>query len=414
MKMKYHYRSTQRIATAITVICLMLFVAYSIYLFVGHQSRIVELANFIANGCTTDMPYDTESSVWIASLLGTALCIIPALLLLRSLHFPIYMKALAFLPSYVLLGLITGISPLSVDATENGIPILSTIIFMLISVVAVLYSQVYHEDRGEHATLFNYLAGNILFSCVGIVFCMALTNTDSQLHLQQSLAQAVYRKDYTYANTIPPGETITNNTIMALRVLCLSKQGCMADKLFSIGGLNGSSSLLPDSTPSALVYNTPKMVYNQLQAVPINFNNDVRRFLQKATERRMIALQDTATTLCDSLRARPLMDYYLCALLLDRDLPSFVNELPRFYAQDTTLPRHYSEAIAMYYAEDSLAVRFAVNPSMDSIYKEYTLLKQSNSDRPSLQHKACADAYPNTYWNYYFFGKGQGNKNLVE
>ncbi len=390
-------------ASIITVICLLLLIAYSISLFVRHQSHIVALANFIASGCDTDVVYDAASSVWIVALLGTSLCIIPALLLLRALHFPIRMKGVAFLPSYVVLGLMTGISPSTVNATENDIPIFSGIVCLLLSAVAILYSQVYHEDRGEHAPVFSYLGGNVLLSCVGMVFCVALTNTDRELHLQLSLAQTVHRKDYSFANSIPEGETTTNNSITALRVLALSKQGGMADNLFSIRGLNGSRSLLPDSAPSALIYHTPQIVYGQLQAIPVNFNGNVRSFLHKAVERRMVILQDTATTQADSLRARPLMDYYLCALLLDRDLPSFVNELPRFYNQDAVLPRHYTEALSMYYAEDSVAVRFAPNPYMDSIYNDYMKLKQSNADSPLIQRKACMEAYPNTYWNYYYF-----------
>ncbi len=403
--MQYHYRSTQRMASIITVICLLLLIAYSISLFVTHQSHIVALANFVASGCDTDLVYDTASAVWIAALLGTSLCLIPALLLLYSLHFPIRMKGVAFLPSYVVLGLITGISPSSADAVANDIPLFPALAFLLISTAAVLCSQVYHEDRGEHATLFYYLSGNVLLSCVGIVFCLLTTNTDRQLYLQQPLAQTIHRKDYTLANSIPRGETVTNNTITALRILALSKQGCMADKLFSLRGLDGSRSLLPDSTPSALIYHTPQVVYNHLQAIPVNFNGNVQAFLQKAVERRLHALQDSATTQADSLRARPLMDYYLCALLLDRDLSAFANELPRFYIKDEILPQHYSEALSMYYVEDSLAVRFTVNPSMDSIYNDYLQLKHANKNNPSIQHKVCVENYPDTYWNYYYFNK---------
>lgn len=406
--MKYHYRSTQRMASTITVICFLLFVAYSISLFIGHQSHMVALANFVANGCATDVAHDTASAVWIAALLGTLLCIIPALFLLHALHFPICMKGMAFLPSYVVLGLMTGICPRSVEAVENDIPVIGAIVLLLVSAAAIFYSQVYHEDRGEHAPLSSYLGGNVLLACLGMAFCMSLTNTDRQLHLQQPLAQTVHRRDYTLANSVSPGETTSNNTITALRALALSKQGLMADRLFSIRGLHGSRSLLPDSTPSALIYHTPRMVYNHLRAIPVNFNGDAASFLQRAVERRECALRDSSATHADSLGARPLMDYYLCALLLDRDLPSFAKALPRFYAQGTSLPRHYQEALALYHAEDSSATSFAQDSIMDSLYREYCHLRSSAHANPTLQRKLCVEAYPSSYWNYYFFNQPRG------
>lgn len=399
--MKYHYKSTQRMAGLITAICFLLLVAYSLSLFIRRQSHMLALANFVASGCVSDVSYGTASSVWIAALLGTSLCAIPAVLLLHSFHFPIGMKGVAFLPSYVVLGLMTGIAPRSVDAVENHIPIVPAVVLLLFSVAAIFYSQMYHEDRGEHSPMLSYLGGNVLLACIGMGFCLYITNTDRQLHLQQPLAQAVSRGDCSFANTIPAGETTTNNTITALRILSLSRQGRMADELFSIPGLNGSCSLLPDTAPSALIYHTPKLVYNRLQAIPVNYNGDVTAFLEKAVDRRMLALQDSAATPADSLRARPLMDYYLCALLLDRDLHSFVNALPRFYAPGDTLPCHYAEALAICNVEGSMVTHFPHGTPMDSIYQDYLRLRGSVDGTPRLRRKVCMEAYPGTYWNYY-------------
>ena len=392
-------------ASAITVICLLLFIAYSLSPFIRHQSCIVALANFVANGGATDVSYDIPSVVWTAALLGTLLSVIPSLLLLHTFHFPIYMKGMALLPSYVALGLMTGIGPRSAYATWNYIPVIPAAILLLISLSGILYSQMYHEDRGEHASFSKYLAGNVLLSCIGIIFCISLTNTDRQLHLQQPLARTIHHNDHSYANSIAPGEKATNNTITALRILSLSKQGIMADKLFSISGLGSSRCLLPDSTPSALIYHSPRLVYNHLQAIPLNFNGNVTAFLQKAIEKRMLALQDSTATHADSLRARPLTEYYLCALLLDRDLPAFANALPRFRSQEEALPKHYREALSLYYATDTLATRFVSDSIMDSIYLDYTRLRHSVKNDAQSRRRICTENYPATYWNYYFFSQ---------
>ncbi len=379
-------------ASTITVLCLVLFVAYSVALFVGPQSHVVALANFVGNECDTSVAYDTPSRVWISAILGTLLCVIPALLLLYSMHFPIRMKAVALLPSYVVLGLLTGIAPSSVEATTIHFPIASTLVLLVVSIVAIFGSQIYHEDRGEHAPLADYLWSNVLLSCLGIGFCLVITNTDPQLHLQQPLAQTLHRGDYAFANSIHYGETTTNNTITALRALSLSKQGRMVDEVFSISGLNSSRGLLPDSTPSALIYHSPGVVYAHLQAVPVNITGNVRDFLSKAIDIKMQRLQAPTATQADSLGVQPLMDYYLCALLLDKDLSAFAAELPRFYGPNQVLPPRYAEALAMC-RHDSTEI--------DSIYHQYTVLREG-TPAPHTR-KACAERFPNTYWNYYYF-----------
>ena len=400
--MKYHYKSTQHKAIFLYIASFVLFVLYSVHMYLEHQTEIVALSYFVASSPSASAT--VTSSTWISAFLGTLLCTIPALVLSRLLYFPLRLKALAFLPSYIILGLITGISPDSVTSTENNIPLLASIALLLLSGVLLFLSQVYHEDRGEHAPICNYLGSNVLISCVGMLFCMLLTNTDPQLHVQLKLTNGIHHNDHSVVDELPSGETITNSTITSVQILSLSKRGQLADRLFSLPSLKGSKSMLPDTLPASLVYHTPTLVYGHLQAVPVGRVHNATCFLEKALERRMVLLSDTSATSADSLRAQPLIDYYLCALLLDKDLSRFSNEVFKYYKVAETLPEHYREALSLYKSRENEAKLMVEDLSMDSIFSGYTELMEQHKGNVPLQRKECVRSYPHTYWNYYFFG----------
>lgn len=400
--MKYHYKATHYKANFLSSVCFILFILYSVLLYINHQYGIVALTYFIESDFAVSSTY--HSSDWVSALLGTLLCSIPALILLRCLHFPLRLKGLAFLPSYIILGLITGISPTSVTSSEVNVNIVPAILLLLLSGILIFLSQIYHEDRGEHAPVPNYFAPNIFISCIGMLFCIMLTNSDRQLHLQLAMADGIHRNDISLLEELPSGETTSNNTITSIQVLHFSRQGVLADRLFTLPHLKGSTSLLPDTMPSSLVYHTPTLVYGHLQAVPVGNFNSATDFLGKALSRRLAILEGEGTTYADSLKARPLVDYYLCALLLDRKLKEFSSELPMYYDTNAILPQHYQEALALCRFMGIDTTPMTSDSAMDSTFADYNALQKEHSDFSTIQRKECTMSYPHTYWNYYFFG----------
>lgn len=399
--MKYHYKTTQHKASLLSVACFVLFVAYSAFMYLLHQPGIVVLTYFIESGMASSSL--SNSTAWISAVLGTFLCSIPAMVLLSCFHFPLRLKALAFIPSYIILGLATGISPESIASEENDIPVFSAIILLLLSAISIYISRFLHEDRGEHAPIPNYLGANIFISCIGMLFCIMLTNTDRQLHVQLDMANHIYHGDYSVVADFNKGETTSNNTITSMQVLSLSKQGKLADELFSLPQLKGSCSLLPDTVPSSLVYNIPTLVYQHLRAVPVGVYTSATSFLEKAVARRLTALSDTTVTQKDSVNAQPLMDYYLCALLLDKDLKRFSDELPKHYKPSEPLPYHYKEALTLCGIMEIPTQSFLPDTTMNERYIKFQELRDEHKDDVHVQRKACTNAFPDTYWNYYFF-----------
>jgi hypothetical protein len=105
----------------------------------------------------------------------------------------------------------------------------------------------------------------------------------------------------------------------------------------------------------------------------------------------------------DTLSIRGLADYYLCALLLDRELGQFSSSLPLYYDGEHALPLHFREAMAIVRSfADALPDVHVSDSVMDSRYADYMMLRQSCLDNPALLRKECSRQYPNSYWNYYY------------
>ena len=175
-----------------------------------------------------------------------------------------------------------------------------------------------------------------------------------------------------------------------MQVLHLSKKGTLADKLFTLPYLQGSQSMLPDSSSSTALYHTPTLVYGHMRAVPSGKYKDVKCFLQNALARRMAQAQNYK----DSITVRVLADYYLCALLLDRDLQTFQAELPKHYNAEQPLPWHYREALAIQRSlNKTQPATFIQDTEMDSIYAAFSSMQGNNDNTTAVKRKHC-------YWTY--------------
>lgn len=126
--LRYYYHSTQRIASFLTVACVLCFVAYSLYMYIIVQRDIVVLAHHVTSGG------ETLESIIISSILGTLLSALPAVLLLHFFSFPIRLKAVATLPSFVILGMLTGMRMNGINEPDIYIPVVLVILMMLISI----------------------------------------------------------------------------------------------------------------------------------------------------------------------------------------------------------------------------------------------------------------------------------------
>lgn len=93
-------------------------------------------------------------------------------------------------------------------------------------------------------------------------------------------------------------------------------------------------------------------------------------------------------------------DYELCAYLIDKNLPRFVVALPKYYALDEQLPRHYREALVLYMHQHSNPAVVYHDNVMDTDYKDMQQQERLYPD-PKARQMVLSQNYGGTYWYYY-------------
>ena len=95
-------------------------------------------------------------------------------------------------------------------------------------------------------------------------------------------------------------------------------------------------------------------------------------------------------------------DLYLAALLLDKELDTFVKETSDLAVADTVLPTHYQEAWLLYneqHPQDAIA--FAADSAIVKRFAGYRALQKEHADNPIVASNLGKRKFGNTYW-YYF------------
>lgn len=356
--MKYHYKTTQQMAGFLVGACLLLFAVYSMTTFYSYRGDLALLLYYIKSG-----QYDLDTRNFIA-IIGTILSILPALILYRVFDFPLRYKALALIPSYTILGCLSGTSIQDAVSSHTSFPILTAILQILFTIVAIFAALAIHERRSEHSPLSVYLVPNISIHCIGILFSLSLTPSDTNLHQQIHQSRHLLQQDYTQITKHPP-HTIHNadHNTLAIYHYALSEQGQLAQRLHTTPHSPGSQSLIPQATPLMNMYQIPQTIYRHIGAIPARGSQpNAAHFLEQAITQRIDTLQSRHAT-TDKAEPYPitqrykttltpqdhhLIDYYLCSLLLDSKTEKFLTELPKYYPLDQTLPEAYRQALSQF------------------------------------------------------------------
>lgn len=353
--MKYHYKTTQQMAGFLVGACLLLFAVYSMSTFYGYGGDLALLLHYMKSG---QYAPDTRSLV---AIIGTILSILPALILYRVFDFPLRYKALALLPSYIILGVLSGTSIQDAASTDTVFPIVTTILLSLITILAILAALTIYESRSEHSPLSVYLVPNIVVHSVGILFTLTLTPADIRLHQQLYLSHQLHQQHYTQV-TAHPYHAISRSdrNTLAMYLYALSVQDQLTQQLHTISSHKGSQSLIPQATPLMRMQQIPQAIYRHIGAAPTAGSHPpVAIFLEQAIHQRIDTLRvrygQSAQPESEPIiryyqsvltpQDHHLIDYYLCSLLLDGKTDEFCAELPKYYPIDSLLPKAYTDAL---------------------------------------------------------------------
>ena len=363
--------------TPIRIICALLFATFSfLYIYMLQGELLALVQDHLAQG-------QTSNNTFVTALLITLLLMGLQFLLNRVGELHGSYEACSYLPSCVLLALIT-----KVDATYSYSPkqwIWSTVI------VAALYVLIVWINRNtlqlRDTSFLRRLSPNLAVLTALFVFAGWYgNNTPAE---QMELAAWKYTHSGRYDKVLKVGKRSDdcNADLTSLRNLALAKTGQLGTQLFAYPQPYGSDGLMMNrynmQTPS---YGAEEY-YSALGAYPYGGE------CAEAFYKRMMVKTDSIIY----------RDLYLSALLLDKNLNDFAAHT---VADIQDAPVHYQEAWMIYNEQHPFTpIAFVPDEAVAQRYHDYLTLREAYALDPIAMQNLCKRQFGDTYWYYYDFVK---------
>ncbi len=100
------------------------------------------------------------------------------------------------------------------------------------------------------------------------------------------------------------------------------------------------------------------------------------------------------------------IDYYLCGLLLDRNLDTFANEVKRFYPHkiaNGSLPTYFAQALILYKHTRTQPKVFYTDNSIEANFQDYSDMGDTIANKLQRSNM-LRRSYGTTYWWWYYYG----------
>ena len=260
--------------------------------------------------------------------------------------------AFSFIPITVLLLLLT----------PSIISVLLGLILLIIYIRIVIHNK---YNRIFSSDIYIIMRKNLIMM-IFLFFCVALCGMRTEIKtLIYATQRHILNRDYNGALSVGENSLATDSTLTFFRAYSLNHQNLIGERLFEFP-LSGKSTDL------------------------IFHGNKDELFIEI----------DSA-----DLFEMSSHEFYLCALLLDKRLTTFVNKLSELYKgklPTDSLPKHYREAIMLYnhlHVNSLIVYRNAV---MQTNLDDFLDI-QKNATSPSSKNNLTRSSYGNTYWWYYFY-----------
>lgn len=300
--------------------------------------------------------------------------------------------ALTYLPSLLLLGILTDVS--SDIRYLHYIGNWSWLFPLLMVVYAIVVLMVRQLESMEHSGIsmgiFSRIAWfNLLQMVVMSLAACGIGCSDQVFHYRMKIENCLVNGDFSNAAIVGLQSEKTDSSLVMLRMWALSEQGKLGDKLFSYPLAGGADAVLPNAASVQLLMASESLFYRRLGCV---------------FKQRMSSIKYLEILHKKNLATQEAHDWLLCAYLLDRKLDAFIDALPRYYKVDENLPRSYKEALVLYnHIHNNPRVAFK-NAVFDTDYHDFVSLFR-NTKNPQERLGTLKDNYGKTYWFYYLSPK---------
>lgn len=372
-----------RLQRVVMALCAILFAVFSFLFVAKSQSVLLELLyDEVATG---KLQYNAYV---VGGVISVALTIF-ALWLNKFTGFKREWTAFSFMPSAMVLAFVTDIDR---SLYTGEYDYLKWIIVLAIGVFAyaafsfvlrrILFAKIKNVAMSANRIIWrNLVLFVILFSLVGF-----LSNGEENFK-REALVASYYKKGDT-DNALKVGylSNVASHSLTVQRAYILAKGGMLGDRLFEYPQYYGADGLIPAKEQvSPLV---PDSVYALLGASPLQGEEALDVFKR--------ALKN------DNVSSAA-KDYYLSALLLDRKIVEFTDNVKTLYPDTETanLPKHYQEALVLYSSINGDSVQ--AGPVMQEQFNAFKALEAEHEDI-LVRGNYLRRHFGRTYWWYFLYG----------
>lgn len=386
--MNYNHPNRNNSTVSIRLMCAIVFLIFSFCYLYFFQADILAVAQHVLSKGIT------HYNRLVGALLITLVLFLLQLLVYAFLRLRKRSHALTYVPSMLLLAMITNVSSDIDRHFSMGVwwwvfPLV-IIVWLLLSLLARALRDV--EPEVEPVGIFSRAMWiNMLVMCSLIIIVAFVANTNAVFHYRMRAESALLRADYQHALNEGKMSLETDIDLQMIRMYALSRTGEMAERLFEYPVAGNSSTMLPVEGKSHFSMYPLDSLYKYLGARPKGEMTTVR-YLELMQRR-------------DTINDKRIADYLLCGLLLDKRIDDFVCALRQHYGECDTLdidhlPKHYREAMTLYTHLRSKPIIVYHNSVMDEDWKNLQELEAKYPD-PTERKGKVEEHYRGTYW-YYF------------
>lgn len=379
--MYQHYKRTRRSYNIISRICMLAFAIYSfLYLYILQPGMLAYTQHVLSEGKTVYSPF-------LGAIIITTTLLIIASVLTKTIQPALPCIGLIYFQPCMVLSLLTNIVSVPEDNSKSCIALYQILLILLWFVVLYFLRIQGRNTRtdGTSSVYINALTFNALSMSLIILFSGVSAKSNDAFHYETEIQRSLLSKYYNQSLKVGYRSKSSTLHLTALRAYALSKEGKLGDLLFHYPQHYKSNGLLIPLRDTTYMLFSPDLIYRNIGAYPRS-KMDITKYL-----RRVVQLQPNN---------RVAADYYLCALLLDKNLCEFVNEIPKLYTLNDSLPRHYAEAILLFNRMHSSSDIEYDNTVVSADYDDYITLGTKYSDK-EIRKNMLQKSFGTTYWWYY-------------
>lgn len=381
---RFKYPKESKKVTGVRVMtCALLAVFVFSYLYFFQSEAIALAQHELSGGQTSFHPL-------IGSVVLTCLFFLIQNLLFRILPLPEKIYPLTFIPSTVLLLLTTAFTP---DVSHVSLFMCGgALLLWLVLSLSFLLRKASGSDTAA-SRKGGFLSATLC--CLALLLLVGVAGrNDDVSHYEMRAAALLNEGRYEKALEVGEKSLATSRLLTALRAYAMShaEEG-LPEHLFEMPLPTGGSEalfLLPSDTARALFY--ADSLYRFLGARPRPGERSSAYFKRVAENYRRFAYR------------APARDYWLCSLLLDKQLDRFAEELPKYYAvnDSSSLPKSYAEALLLYNRLRTQPVVVYRNEAFSANLRDFV---EMESQYPSSRQRSnyLRRSYGDTYYWYYLY-----------